>query len=115
MTFGVLSVLSAMESSFVTAVCRSSKYSGLMPLRMSAQASSSRKLVSVCKKTRVASLASGLSTYTGKCGWPCTMPASLIWRMKYSSSCVRPTANDGMTTLPPRSSVRWMQSASAVR
>ena len=62
MTLGVRSLLSAMESSLETAVCRSSKYSGFTPLRMSARASSSRKLVSVCKKTRVASLASGLST-----------------------------------------------------
>ena len=29
----------------------------------------------------------------------------LIWRIKYKSSCVRPTAKLGMTTLPPLSNV----------
>ena len=56
----------------------------------------------------VAFLASGLSTYTGKSFTEVTSPRSLISRMKYSSSWVRPTAKAGMTTLPPLASVSSM-------
>ena len=61
----------------------------------------------------VAFFASGLSTYTGKSFTEVTSPLSLISRMKYSSSCVLPTAKEGMTTLPPLRSVSSMISASS--
>lgn len=60
----------------------------------------------------VAFLASGLSTYTGKSLTDVTRFLSLISRIKYSSSWVRPTAKEGMTTLPPLPSVSSMISAS---
>lgn len=77
-----------------------------MPRSTRARASGSKSEVGHCKKMLVASLASGLSTYTGKPSCPFTRPFSLISRMKYSISWVRPTANDGITTVPPRPSVR---------
>ena len=59
----------------------------------------------------VARLARGESMYTGKSGLDFTSPASLISRMKYSSSWVRPTAKEGITTFPPRAMVSSMISA----
>ena len=46
--------------------------------------------------------------YTGKSGSLFTIPLSLISRMKYSSSWVRPTAKEGITTLPPLAMVSSM-------
>ena len=56
----------------------------------------------------VAFLASGESMYTGKSGLDFTSPASLISRMKYSNSWVRPTAKEGMMTFPPLAMVSSM-------
>ena len=46
--------------------------------------------------------------YTGKSGLDFTNCLSLISRMKYRSSWVRPTAKAGITTLPPRAMVSSM-------
>ena len=59
-------------------------------------------------KMVVAFLARGESMYTGKSGSLFTIPLSLISRMKYSSSWVRPTAKEGITTLPPLAMVSSM-------
>ena len=61
----------------------------------------------------VAFFARGESMYTGKSGQERTICCSLISRMKYSSSWVRPTAKEGMMTLPPRAIVSSMIRASS--
>lgn len=61
----------------------------------------------------MASLARGESTQTVKSGLLFTSPSFFISRMKYSSSWVRPTAKEGMITLPPLENVSSMILASS--
>ena len=82
MTFGTGSVLMARDSSLVTLTFRPGNWIGSMPFASRALVSSSKQEESVSLKIRVASMASGLSMYTGKQPWPVTRFFSFISRMK---------------------------------
>ena len=80
-----------------------SNTSGLIPASINFIASSSKHSCVFLPNMLVDSIASGLSRYTSN-GLSISF-FSLISRIKYKSSCVLPTANEGITTLPPRSNV----------
>ena len=112
-TFGSGLSFIALDSAALTLTSRPSKASGFTPRASTARASASRKDVSHCKNTLVASTARGLSHVDLEARVAGDEARSFISRMKYSISCVRPTAKEGITTLPPRSSVRCMTAASS--
>ena len=84
---------------------------GLSPFSISSFISSSNKSV-FCLNISVADIASGLSTYTGtliNVLYFLINSSSLVFSFilfnSYNISCVLPTANDGITTVPPLSIV----------
>jgi len=84
---------------------------GLSPFAMSFFVSSSNKSI-LSLKTSVADIAKGLSTYTGvfiKTLYFLLNSSSSFSSFSlfnsYNISCVLPTANDGIITVPPLSSV----------
>ena len=105
-TFGSGSVLSHTDSWLVLVNLRFSKSRGLSPFAMYSFVSSS-KTCAFFLKTSVAVVAIGLSTYTFrflKASWYSLFDSYTLFS-SYISSCVLPTANDGITVVPPFSAV----------
>ena len=82
MTLGVVSALIARDSSLVMLTRSPGNAMGSVPASSRAWVSASKQDSSVSRKMRVASMARGLSMYTGKLPWPVTRFFSLISRMK---------------------------------
>ena len=104
-TFGLSIKLICLESSLPVEIFSPGNTSGLIPELTSFKAASSKQPFMFFVNTLVASIASGLSRYTSKSAYSGRRFCSLISRIKYRSSWVRPTAKDGITTLPPLSKV----------
>ena len=81
-TLGVGSVLMRRDSSLVTVTRSPGKTMGSTPASSSARVSASKQSSAVSRKMRVASMARGLSMYTGKVPCPVTRFFSLISRRK---------------------------------
>jgi len=101
----------AFDSSAVTVNFNPGNSSGLSPLFISACVSSSNKFM-FSLNTSVDDIARGLSTYTGafiKVSYSfknfSSFLVSFILFSSYKISCVLPTANDGITTVPLLSNV----------
>ena len=82
MTLGVRSELIIRDSSLVMLTRSPGKAMGSIPASSRARVSASKQSSLVSRKMRVASMARGLSMYTGKLPWPVTRFFSLISRMK---------------------------------